>query len=360
MRPPAFQVVRAVLLGLLPVALAAGLWQVERDRPLCHAQRVVSPARPTGRPPTLARLVLAVHYPGTGRPPDRRAAGDTGTMRVSRCPRRDPPSRSPSHDQAGGSTSARPTTPRAGRTTARCADPYPACPGREGAGRLPGVWWGRESEERCLAAASQRRQAGLVLAPYYETGSSGAGARAWRRPGDFLTVTGTSPPGSAFRRPWCFHASHRRPRVWTQCAPGCRGGPATLPRYRRAERTAGARPLLQRFDASTCTRRSCSARRPRRDAPPPATSLRAGSGGRSSPQSPWFDDRQVRTPGTVDRADGVTYDRAGRRPSGDPRDPRLAWNERHEGSEIEPSLRAGRRYLDATRAWAERVRRSGP
>jgi hypothetical protein len=32
------------------------------------------------------------------------------------------------------------------------------------------------------------------------------------------------------------------------------------------------------------------------------------------------------------------------------------WNEWHEGSEIEPSIEQGRRYLDATRAWAARFR----
>jgi Glycosyltransferase WbsX len=35
------------------------------------------------------------------------------------------------------------------------------------------------------------------------------------------------------------------------------------------------------------------------------------------------------------------------------------WNEWHEGSEIEPSLEHGHRYLDMTRVWVERFRQGG-
>jgi len=79
--------------------------------------------------------------------------------------------------------------------------------------------------------------------------------------------------------------------------------------------------------------------------------------------SPGFDDRQIREPGTVvDRAGGATYDRSWQAALAV--DPAWilvsSWNEWHEGSEIEPSVEHGRRYLEATRAWAERFRRGGP
>ena len=62
-------VVRAVLLGLLPVALAAGLWRLERDRPAWVLPG--SPQTPFHATVSLAalpRLVLAVHYPWYGTP----------------------------------------------------------------------------------------------------------------------------------------------------------------------------------------------------------------------------------------------------------------------------------------------------
>jgi len=79
--------------------------------------------------------------------------------------------------------------------------------------------------------------------------------------------------------------------------------------------------------------------------------------------APGFDDRQVRTPGTVvDRAGGATYDLTWQAALSvaPPWILVSSWNEWHEGSEIEPSVEHGRRYLDATRAWAERFRRGGP
>jgi hypothetical protein len=75
--------------------------------------------------------------------------------------------------------------------------------------------------------------------------------------------------------------------------------------------------------------------------------------------APGFDDRQVRVPGTfVDRADGAMYDRSWHAAvSVEPPWVLVStWNEWHEGSEIEPSVEHGRRYLDATRVWAERFR----
>jgi hypothetical protein len=75
--------------------------------------------------------------------------------------------------------------------------------------------------------------------------------------------------------------------------------------------------------------------------------------------APGYDDRRIRQPGTViARADGTAYDESWRVAlSVDP--PWVfvsSWNEWHEGSEIEPSVEHGRRYLEATRRWAERFR----
>jgi hypothetical protein len=64
----------------------------------------------------------------------------------------------------------------------------------------------------------------------------------------------------------------------------------------------------------------------------------------------------------VERAAGATYDETWRAAlAADP--PWIlvsSWNEWHEGSEIEPSVEYGRRYLDATHAWAERFRQGSP
>jgi glycoprotein endo-alpha-1,2-mannosidase len=75
--------------------------------------------------------------------------------------------------------------------------------------------------------------------------------------------------------------------------------------------------------------------------------------------APGFDDRVIRVPGTViPRAGGATYDATWRSAlAAEPAAVLVAsWNEWHEGSEIEASLEHGTRYLEATRAWAERFR----
>jgi hypothetical protein len=78
--------------------------------------------------------------------------------------------------------------------------------------------------------------------------------------------------------------------------------------------------------------------------------------------APGYDDRRVREPGfAIPRADGATYEASWRAAlSVDPAWVLVSsWNEWHEGSEIEPSVEHGRRYLEATRGWAERFRRGG-
>ena len=63
----------------------------------------------------------------------------------------------------------------------------------------------------------------------------------------------------------------------------------------------------------------------------------------------------------MDRAYGATYDQVWQA-AVSVQPPWIlvsSWNEWHEGSEIEPSVEHGRRYLDATRVWAERFRQGG-
>ena len=79
--------------------------------------------------------------------------------------------------------------------------------------------------------------------------------------------------------------------------------------------------------------------------------------------APGFDDRTIRVPGTlVPRDGGATYDATWRAALAvDPAWVLVAsWNEWHEGSEIEPSIEQGRRYLDATRERADRFRQGIP
>ena len=78
--------------------------------------------------------------------------------------------------------------------------------------------------------------------------------------------------------------------------------------------------------------------------------------------APGFDDRAIRSPGTlIGRDEGATYDATWR--AALVVDPTWilvsTWNEWHEGSEIEASLEHGRRYLDATRRWADAFRSAG-
>ena len=260
------RVVRAVLLGLLPLALAAGLWRVERDRPLwlTPGASPVPHAAP-GPPPTLPRLVLAVHYPWYGTPggPD----GPLATLepRASRDARGRGSSASTipvARPDPGGSTSARPTTPRAGRTTARTP---PGSATQMALAREAGLdgflvsWWGRESEEALGLAALFRDagEAGLVLAPVLRDGRALAPGRRGRGGGP------GEPPGPSRARARLAPRRRRARGVPLRVAPAAaagvgrgarparRGGPAALPGRRRAEpgvagRAAGLAPALRR------------------------------------------------------------------------------------------------------------------
>lgn len=76
---------------------------------------------------------------------------------------------------------------------------------------------------------------------------------------------------------------------------------------------------------------------------------------------PGYDDRKIRTPGLfVDRAEGALYDMLWREAIAAEADWVLitSFNEWHEGSEIEPSVELGDRYMRATRDWAERFKSS--
>jgi glycoprotein endo-alpha-1,2-mannosidase len=69
---------------------------------------------------------------------------------------------------------------------------------------------------------------------------------------------------------------------------------------------------------------------------------------------PGFDDRKIRTPGTLlTREDGGCYNKTWRAALDSDPDWVLvtSWNEWHEGSEIEPSTEDGIRYLWLTRQW---------
>jgi hypothetical protein len=367
---------------MLPVALAAGLWRVERDQPLW-----LMPGAPTipyadGIPaPALPRLVLAVHYPWYGTPdgpagrwrhwnharlamPEARILGFHDPRRDVGPGRRDVGA---THYPEGGPYDSRdPARIRAQFALAR----------RAGLDGFLVSWWGRESEEALGLAALFRHagEAGLVLAPYYETGE------LWRRgasgvAADLASLLDRHEREASWLRvagaPVVFlYASHRlRPRAWDAvrarlAAEGRRlflvadaPGPEWL--SMRSD-------WLRRFDAlhvytpvvflargrdvgETYRELGGLARRVGRPFIPAV--------------APGFDDRGVRTPGTVvDRAGGRTYDDTWQAAlATDP--PWVlvsSWNEWHEGSEIEPSVEFGSRYLDATRVWAARARQRAP
>jgi hypothetical protein len=230
-------------------------------------------------------------------------------------------------------------------------------------------WWGRESEEarafgRLLAAAGPT---GLVAAPYYEAGE------LWRRGGagvaadleDLLDRHGRAP---AFLRldgaPVVFvYAAHRvRPPVWDyvrrRLAAGGRRvlliGDAARPGW--LDHFDGLHvyspvPTLARGGDLAAVYRDLAAR------------ARAAGVPFLPAVAPGFDDRVIRVPGTViPRAGGATYDATWQVALAvEPAAVLVAsWNEWHEGSEIEASLEHGTRYLEATRAWAERFRARRP
>jgi hypothetical protein len=375
--------VRAVLLGLLPVALAAGAWRLERDRPTWglpgwtrsashHAAVSLS---------GLPRLVLAVHYPWYGTP-----WGPAGRWRHWNHARLE----MPAERILGFHDPRRAVLPGRfdlGATHYPDGGPYDSRdPGRIRAqlrlARAAGLdgflvsWWGRESEEALGLAALFRHagDTGLVLAPYYETGdlrrrgALGVAAdlenlldRHGHEP-SWLRVAGVP---VVF-----FYASHRlRPVAWDAVLSRLagRGRRLFLVADVPSPEWLARRPdWLQRFDAVHVYTPVVFLARGR-DLGLAYTTLAtlARSAGRPfiPAVAPGFDDRQVRVPGTVvDRAGGATYDRSWQAALSvhPPWILVSTWNEWHEGSEIEPSVEHGRRYLDATREWAERFRRAAP
>lgn len=374
-------VVRAVLLGLLPVALAAGLWRVERDRPAWLAwgpppvsSRVAVPL------PALPRLVLAVHYPWYGTPvgpagrwrhwnharlemPEERILGFHDPRRGAAPGRLD---LGATHYPEGGPYDSRdPARIRVQLVEARAA-------GLDG---FAVSWWGRESEEALGLAELFRYagEAGLVLAPYYETGElRRRGALGVAADLESLVDRHGSEP--AWLRvagvPVVFlYASHRlRPPAWDAVLSrlAARGRRLFLVADVPSPEWLAARPdWLQRFDAFHVYTPVVFLARGRDlgEAYGTLTTLGRAAGRPFVPAvAAGFDDRPVREPGTVvDRAGGATYDHTWQAAlSVDPTWILVStWNEWHEGSEIEPSVEHGRRYLEATRTWAERFRRGG-
>ena len=372
--------VRAVLLGILPVALALSFWRGERDRPLWLQPGMFPPA-PARFLPDSPRLVLAVHYPWYGTPD-----GPTGRWRHWNHPRLEMPEERiiGFHDprrQTGfgrvdiGATHYPEAGPYDSRDPVRIRAQF-AMAREAGLDGFVVSWWGRESEEALGLDALFRHaaEAGLLLAPYYETGE------LWRRGAAGVVADLTSLLDRHGQEPaWLrvagvpvvfLYASHRlRPLAWDAVRARLFAedrqvflvGDAPSPEW------LAARPdWLARFDAlHVYTPVVFLARGRDVDAVDRAFGALARESGRSfiPAVAPGFDDREVRVPGTiVDRAGGATYDRSWRAAlSVDPTWILVSsWNEWHEGSEIEPSHEHGRRYLDATRAWADRFRRGRP
>ena len=373
--------VRVVMLGLLPVVLAAGVWRLERDRPGWLVAGEPRPPLPHAvSAPLLPKLVLAVHYPWYGTPTgpagrwwhwnhrvetpdDGRILGFHDPGRVAAPGRLDVGA---THYPEGGPYDSRdPIRIRAQLAQARAA----------GVDGFAVSWWGHETEEALGLAELFRHaaEAGLVLAPYYETGelrrrgALGVAADLERlldrhdREPAWLRVDG---------RPVVFlYASHRlRPRAWDAVLARLVAGDRRL--FLVADVPSpewlAARPQwLQRFDALHVYSPAVFLARGRDLGEVYATLAALGrAAGRPFVPAvgPGFDDRPVRRPATmVARAGGATYDRTWQAAlSIDPRWVLVStWNEWHEGSEIEPSVEHGGRFLEATLAWGERFRQGG-
>jgi glycoprotein endo-alpha-1,2-mannosidase len=329
----------------------------------------------------LRRLVLAVHYPWYGTPdgptgrwhhwnharlemPEERVVGFHDPRHLAGRGRLDVGATH--YPEVGPYDSRDPALIRAQLAQAREA----------GVDAFAVSWWGRESEEALGLAALFREAsaAGLVLAPYYETGGlwprGAAGvtadlARLLDRHGQepaWLRVAGI---------PVVFlYASHRlSPRAWdaVRARLAAEGRRLFLIADAPSPEWLAARPdWLPRFDALHVYTPVVFLARGR-DLGATYSALAALARAAERPfipaVAPGFDDRQVRTPGTVvDRSDGATYDQTWEAALAvDP--PWIlvsSWNEWHEGSEIEPSVEHGRRYLDVTRAWADRFRQRPP
>jgi glycoprotein endo-alpha-1,2-mannosidase len=375
-------VARALLLGLLPVALAAGIWRVERDRPAWLLPGMSAAAALAGAPLPLApRLVLAVHYPWYGTPTG--PAGRWWHWNHARLGMPEParilgfhdPRRSVAPGRLDlGATHYPEDGPYDSRDPARIRIQL----GQARAAGLDGLavsWWGHEREEAQGLAALFRHagEAGLVLAPYYETGGlRRRGALGVAADLEVLLDRHGSEPawlrvGGA---PVVFvYASHRlRPAAWDVVRARLRASGRRLflvADVRSPEWLAERPAWLSRFDAlHVYTPVEFLARR--RDLAQTYGALAALARAAGRPfvpaVAPGYDDRRVREPGLViERADGATYEQSWRAAlSVDPAWVLVSsWNEWHEGSEIEPSVEHGRRYLEATRRWAERFRQGG-
>lgn len=365
--------VAAILLGLLPALLAAGLWRLERDHPLWRRPPLGAVARPRVAPAALPRLVLAFHYPWYGTP-----TGPTGRWRHWNHARvalpaerilgfHDPRRRigpdrldlGATHYPAAGPYDSR--DPALIREQLRLAQ-------TAGLDGFVVSSWGRESEEAAAFAAllAEARDTGLRLAPYFEAGE------LWRRgaagvAADLDALLDRHGGEPAWLRvagaPVVFvYAAHRlRPAAWDAVRAdlhargrrvflvGDAARPEWLPRF-DAFHVYSPVPFIARGRAPALVYRERAA------------AARAAGVPFMPAVAPGFDDRIIREPGTVlDRADGATYDAAWRAALavGPAWVLVASWNEWHEGSEIEPSREHGARYLEATRRWAERFRAGG-
>lgn len=365
---------RAVALGLLPALAAYGLWRLERDQPLWRHPPLWSVTRPRAAAGPLPRLVLAFHYPWYGTP-----TGPSGRWRHWNHPRIALPEErilgfhDPRRSEEGDRLDV-------GATDYPVSGPYDSRD-RRGmrtqlqAARTAGLdgfvvsWWGRESEEARAFGdlLGEARGTGVALAPYYETGElwprGGPGVArdlehlldrhghepAWLRvngiPVVFVYAAHRLGPAAweyVVRR---LHASGRRvflvPDIpgpqWRARRPGWLDRFDALHVYTPVTFLARGQPLGEAYRER-------------------AAVARAAGLPFMAAVTPGFDDRAIRTPGTVvPRAEGATYDDTWRAALAvDPAWVLVAsWNEWHEGSEIEASREHGERYLEATRRWAE-------
>jgi hypothetical protein len=378
----ALATVRPVLLALLPLALATGVWRLERDRPAWLVARPPPGASAIATPLAPAsRLVLAVHYPWYGTP-----AGPSGRWWHWNHARVETPGgarivgfHDPRRVTASGRLDIGATHyPEDGPYDSRDPLRIRAQLGRARAAGLDGFavsWRGHEREEALGLAAlfGHAAEAGLVLVPYYETselsqrGALGVAADLGRlldrhgRERAWLRVAGV---------PVVFlHESyHLRPSAWNvvRADLAATGRRLFLVADVRSPEWLAVRPdWLPRFEAFHVFTPAAflSQGRDLDQVYGTLATLGRAAGRPFVPAvGPGFDDRSVRQPATVvDRAGGRTYDRTWQAAlSVDPPWVLVStWNGWHGGSEIEPSVEHGHRYLDATRAWAERFRRGG-